>query len=314
MKYKYKNMREFVNEFDKTFDIKLNRKKYKDVIGKEIDNQIDIFESTTKRLICNINKVSDDYLLKDMENDTSERMFIPKDSKRVETSTFEELSNLKWLDEGISFPIKSATFRKRFETLLLISIVRNIEFIAYNMLDQPHSEDEFTLVTLSQMTSDIEKIITSPNSHETKLMLIKWCHYIDSCKHKTISKFNDTIDEIRLLVSTPLTTRKTNHDMMLFYISKLAFMLATDRKPKSIRYDLIDGYRLGDDATQFLKYMGEKINEKDRSLVFEAFIVSSPQMQTEIDDPDIMIARTALSFVEFILSDIRWVKRFISKI
>lgn len=308
-------IRDYVNRFDKSFNVKLKRKK--DVIYKEIDNQIDIFESSLKRIMCALNDIDEEYLSRDIENETTEKMFIPKNYKRVETASFEELSSLHWLDnDNSTFKTNSSIFRKRFITLILSAVIENIEFIAYNMVDQSHSEDELTLMRLNEMITNSERFITDLNAHTTKMLAVRWCHFMDSHKFKCIKKINNCIDDIMSICNTSIIIRKQNHDLMLYYIAQLAYFLATDSTTKSIKYESIEGYRLGDDASSFLKYVGEKINSKDRSLVFDAFIVASPNVPgiTDNDDRDIITAKTALAFVDFILSDIRWVRRFIKNI
>lgn len=306
---KLKNINKIVNKFDKSFGINV-----KDIpIFDNLHKSSTVFETSVKKMICIINGINPDYIVK---NDVNERckLFAQKEKKSTSNHVyaFSELSSLKW-DRTCMYSIRSNIFRKRWLTLVMTDILQNSESIAKNMIDAPHSEEELSIIKLSHIQKDLE-YNTLKNTYSAKMFFIELAYYIDKRKHKVMNKVAQIIDSM-LDVSSNTPIKKRSEDFMLFYISTLAYILTTSNNCNSkLKFHLIEGFRLGDDATEFIKYLGNLISENQLSYSFNAFINASPKIYSKDESREYKIGIASLEFIRFIFNDNKYICGYIRKV
>ena len=306
---KLKNINKIVNKFDKSFGINV-----KDIpIFDNLYNSSTVFETSVKKMICIINGINPDYMVKTDINEKG-KLFTQKQKVKKSTSktyTFPELSSLKWDRTGM-YSIKSNIFRKRWLTLILTDILQNSETIANHMVDAPHSEEELSIIKLSHIQKDLEHNALK-NTYTSKMFFIELAYYIDKRKHKVMNKAAQIIDSM-VDVSHNASIKKRSEDFMLFYISTLAYMLTTSNGNSKLKFHLIESFRLGDDATEFIKYLGKLISENQLSYSFNAFINASPKIYSKDESREYKIGIASLEFIRFIFSDDKYICRYIGKV
>ena len=306
---KLKNINKIVNKFDKSFGINV-----KDIpIFDNLYKSSTVFETSVKKMICIINDINPDCMVKEDVNERC-KLFTQKVKKSATKHiyTFPELSSLKW-DRTCMHSIKSNIFRKRWLTLVMTDILQNSESIAKNMIDTPHSEEELSIIKLSHIQKDLEYNVLK-NTYTAKMFFIELTYYIDKRKHKVMNKVAQIIDSM-LDVSSNTPIKKRSEDFMLFYISTLAYMLTTNTNCNSkLKFHLIEGYRLGDDATEFIKYLGKLIAENQLSYSFNAFINASPKIYSKDESREYKIGIASLEFIRFIFNDNKYICRYIGKV
>ena len=308
-----------VNEFDKTFGLKL---KHPDIwIEPEsfIESILAKTDMSIGGLICVINGIDADEW---MDNDSIFSTFSKSIS--VSDNDFIEMSVIDWEDTETEYNTDSMIFKCRFLTYVLASVLgRTDNIIKREVKKQKHSKDERAIMACKSYISDVTrfvKIMLHPDG-VYKNIILKMHEYVSYSRkkydHEELKELlNNHMISLRenIKPGSFMEPRFLEDDLIIFMILKIAYLLATnDIDMKNLpNFKYIEGATIAHDMIKIISNLGEAIIKARKngmfSPMFKSFMEARPYIWSDYkDEADrdlrVDIGLNALEYVSFVACD-----------
>lgn len=321
-----------VNKCDKQYGIRL---KHPD-IWADPRNYREILEAKSEvniaAMICAINGVAvKDYFVTDEKTGLST---IVK-PLGIDEPLFTNASILEWEDKKTKYKTDSLIFRCRYTSLVLSSILGKMDkvtkFEADRKYGYKHSRDERRIVMTKKITNEallFTRIMMNPKVSYKNIILKMHEHVSYTKKKLNQPKLRELINghviNCRSMIQpNPIGRRFGDDDMIIYFILKIAYMLATNNEnldpiPK---FKYIENATVEHDLVKLIEELGSIIieNSKPRTFspMFRAFLESRPSIKTQYykeakDDYVLRIGILALGYTKFVMND-KYIDKFIDK-